>query len=94
MALNYTGAYLKELNLASVKGLGLLHKDSDYDIFQGENYSLDFQCAYTFKKHYTVYVEMNNLLDWPYLEFMGNKNRPIRVEYYRQRGQVGFKYEL
>ncbi|MFN8300515.1 MAG: TonB-dependent receptor [Chitinophagales bacterium] len=94
LALNYTGAYLKELNLASVKGLGLLHKDSDYDIFQGENYSLDFQCAYTFKKHYTVYVEMNNLLDWPYLEFMGNKNRPIRVEYYRQRGQVGFKYEL
>lgn len=94
LALNYTGAYLKELNLASVKGLGLLHKDSNYDIFQGENYSLDFQCAYTFKKHYTVYVEMNNLLDWPYLEYMGNKNRPIRVEYYRQRGQVGFKYEL
>ncbi len=94
IAINYTGAYLKELNLASVKGLGLLHKNSDYDIFQGENYSLDFQCAYSFKKHYTVYIEMNNLLDWPYLEYMGNKNRPVRVEYYRQRGQVGFKYEL
>lgn len=94
IALNYTGPYLKELNLASVKGIGLLHKDSDYDIFQGENYSLDFQLGYTFKKHYTVYVEMTNLLDWPFTEYMGNKDRPIRVEYYQQRGQVGFKYEL
>lgn len=94
IALNYTGSYLKELNLASVKNIGLLHKDSDFDIFQGENYSLDFQFAYHFRKHFTVYAEMNNLLDWPYFEYMGNKDRPIRVEYYRQRGQVGFKYEL
>lgn len=94
IALNYTGAYLKELNLASVKGIGLLHKDSDYDIFQGENYSLDFQVGYTFKKHYTVYIEMTNLLDWPFTEYMGNKDRPIRVEYYQQRGQIGFKYEM
>lgn len=94
IALNYTGAYLKELNLASVKGIGLLHKDADFDTYQGENYSLDFQCAYTFKKHFTVFVEMNNLLDWPFYEYRGLKDRPIRVEYYKQRGQVGFKYEL
>jgi TonB-dependent receptor len=94
IALNYTGAYLKELNLASVKGIGLLHKDSSFDTYQGENYSLDFQCAYTFKKHYTVFVEMNNLLDWPYFEYRGVKDRPLRVEYYRQKGQIGFKYEL
>jgi len=94
IALNYTGAYLKELNLASVKGVGLLHKDASFDTYQGDNYSLDFQCAYTFKKHFTVFVEMNNLLDWPFYEYRGVKDRPIRVEYYRQRGQVGFKYEL
>lgn len=94
IALNYTGAYLKELNLASVKGVGLLHKDSSFDTYMGENYSLDFQCAYTFKKHFTVFIEMNNLLDWPYFEYRGVKDRPLRVEYYRQRGQVGFKYEL
>lgn len=94
LALNYTGAYLKELNLASVKGTGLLHKDTDFDVFQGEMYSLDYQLSYDFKKHFTVYFEMNNLLDAPYVEFMGNKNRPVRTEYYRQRGQIGFKYEL
>lgn len=94
IALNYTGAYLKELNLASVKGVGLLHKDSSFDTYQGENYSLDFQLAYTFKKHFTVFMEANNLLDWPFYEYRGSKDRPLRVEYYRQRGQVGFKYEL
>ncbi|HRG89380.1 MAG TPA: TonB-dependent receptor, partial [Chitinophagales bacterium] len=94
IALNYTGAYLKELNLASVKGIGLLHKDSSFDTYQGENYSLDFQLAYTFKKHFTVFMEANNLLDWPFYEYRGVKDRPLRVEYYRQRGQVGFKYEL
>ncbi|MBP6732032.1 MAG: TonB-dependent receptor, partial [Chitinophagales bacterium] len=94
IALNYTGAYLKELNLASVKGIGLLHKDASFDTYQGENYSLDFQLSYSFKKHFTVFMEMNNLLDWPYFEYRGQKDRPLRVEYYRQRGQVGFKYEL
>jgi TonB-dependent receptor len=94
LALNYTGAYLKELNLASVKGIGLLHKNTDFDIFQGDNYSLDFQCSYDFLDHFSVYVEFNNLLDWPFTEYRGKKERPLRTEFYRQRGQVGFKYEL
>ncbi|MBK8659914.1 MAG: TonB-dependent receptor, partial [Bacteroidetes bacterium] len=36
IALNYTGAYLKELNLASVKGIGLIHKNTDFDIFRAK----------------------------------------------------------
>lgn len=94
LALNYVGPYLKELNLASVKGVGLLHKDSDFDVFQGETYSLDYQFSYSFKEHFTVYMDLNNLLDAPYTEYIGNKDRPLRTEFYRQRGQVGFKYEL
>ena len=88
------GAYLKELNLASVKGIGLLHKDTDFDVFQGEMYSLDYQLSYDFKKHFTVYIELNNLLDAPFVEYIGKRERPSRTEYYRQRGQIGFKYEL
>jgi outer membrane receptor protein involved in Fe transport len=57
-------------------------------------YSLDFGGSYTFKKHYTVYVELMNLLDWPDLTYRGQKERPIRTEYYRQRGQIGFKYDF
>jgi TonB-dependent receptor len=94
LALNYTGAYLEALNLAAVKDRGLLHKDAGFDIFIGENYSLDFQVGYEFKKHYAVFVDAYNLLDWPFIEYRGNPNRPTRYEYYRQRIQFGFKYTL
>jgi TonB-dependent receptor len=94
IAFNYTGAFLKELNLAAVVGQGLLHKDASYDVFMGKYYALDAQVAYTFKKHYTFFLELNNLLDWPYMEYRGSTDRPIRVEYYRQRGQLGFKYQF
>ncbi len=94
IGMNYTGAHLKELNLAAVKGIGLLHKDSSFDIFQGEMYSLDVLIGYTFKKKYTIHLEGTNLLNYKFYEYRGNKDRPIRIEYYRQRFQVGFRYEF
>ena len=96
LALNYNSPFLLELNLATLPNSNgqLLHTNSDFDIFMGEQYSMDFQISYEFKKHFMVYFEANNLLDWAYKEYVGNPNRPLRVEYYKQRGQVGFKYEL
>lgn len=96
IAMNYTGASLLELNLVSKpNGDGeLLHKDTGFDTFLGEIYSLDFQISYDFLKHFSVFIEGNNLLDSAYKEYRGNPNRPIRVEYYKPRGQIGFKYEL
>jgi TonB-dependent receptor len=96
IAMNYTGASLLELNLVSKPGGNgeLLHKDKSFDTFLGEIYSLDFQLSYDFLKHFSVYIEANNLLDSPYKEYRGDPNRPIRIEYYKPRGQIGFKYEL
>lgn len=97
IALNYNSPFLLELNLATLPNSTtgqLLHTNSDFDVFMGEQYSLDFQISYEFKKHFMVYFEANNLMDWAYKEYVGNPNRPLRVEYYKQRGQVGFKYEL
>lgn len=98
LAFNYTGAFLRELNLATVKDLNgdlvYVHDDSDFDIFKGANYSLDFGASYTIKEKYTVYMELMNLLDWPDLTYRGRADRPIRTEYYRRRGQIGFKYEF
>jgi TonB-dependent receptor len=97
LAMNYNSPFLLELNLATLpnsKTGELLHKDQDFDIFMGEQYSLDFQISYEFKKHFSVYLEAGNLLNWAYKEYVGNPNRPLRVEVYKQRGQVGFKYEL
>jgi outer membrane receptor for ferrienterochelin and colicin len=98
LGLNYNGSYLRELNLAAVKQLdgtmGLLHKDSSFDIFRYQTYSLDFQASYDFKKNYSIYIELMNLLDWPDITYRGVRSRPMRTEYYRQRGQIGFKYEF
>lgn len=95
IAFNYTGAYLQELNLATHPNTGeLLHKDNDFDMFVAEIYALDFQVSYDFKKHYSVYVTGSNLLDWPFKEYIGNPNRPYRVEYYKEKIAVGFKFDL
>ncbi len=97
LALNYNSPFLLELNLTTLTNSStgeLLHKDQDYDTFMGEQYSLDFQLSYEFKKHFSVYLEANNLLNSVYKEYLGRPDRPLRVEYYKQRGQIGFKYEL
>ena len=97
LALNYNSPFLLEVNLATLpnsKTGDLLHQNSDFDTYMGEQYSLDFQISYEFKKHFSIYLEANNLLNSAYKQYIGNPDRPLYVEYYKQRGQLGFKYEL
>jgi TonB-dependent receptor len=97
LALNYNSSFLLELNIATLPNSTngeLLHSNTDFDVFMGKQYSLDFQISYEFRKHFMVYLEGNNLLDWRYEEYIGRPERPLRIEYYKQRIQAGFKYEL
>jgi len=98
LALNYRGAFSTDINLAANPDTAFrgqpLHMDTDYDLFMGEAYSLDFQLAYRINKHISTYLELNNLTDAPYRTYIGRPERPIRTEYYRQKGMVGFKFEL
>jgi len=94
LGLNYTGTFLKELNLAAVDGIGILHKDTDYDLFIGETYSLDFQTSVKATKHLEAYVSAGNLLNAPYKTYIGQEWRVKRVEYYGPRLQVGLKFTL
>jgi hypothetical protein len=41
-----------------------------------------------------IYGELTNLLNYPDLTYRGRKERPIRTEYYRTRGQIGIKFDL
>jgi TonB-dependent receptor len=98
LGLNYRGAYISDINLAAnpdpAAGGKPLHLDTDYDLFMGEMYSLDFQVSYAFSKHLSAYVELNNLTDAPYRTYVGRPERPLRTEYYRQKGMLGVKFKL
>jgi TonB-dependent receptor len=99
LALNYNAPFLHAANLVVEQRqdgtVGLLHdNNTDFDLFHGQQYALDAQIGYTFKKRFTIYAEANNLLDWPELIYRGRPERPFKIEYYRQRGQIGFKFEL
>jgi TonB-dependent receptor len=94
VALNYTGPFLKGLNLAAVKDIGLLHTDTGFDLFQGENYTLDAHVSYGITPRLNIFLEGNNLLNWRYFEYRGRPERPTRIEYYRQRFQLGIKFNF
>ena len=93
LELGYNGSYLSQINMAG-DGTGLLHKDADYDIFMSAYYSLDYQFTYTINKRCAVYLEANNLLNSPEKKYMGRSWRTTSVEYYRFKGQVGFKFSI
>jgi TonB-dependent receptor len=94
LALGYNGNYLTQINLAAIKGVGLIHKDSDYDIYMNEYYSLDYQISYDFKEKYTLYIEANNLLNSPEKRYIGKNWRVSSIEYYRFKAQIGFKINI
>jgi TonB-dependent receptor len=98
LALNYRGAYLMELNLAAVEDSEgnqlLLHDNTDYDIFMDDFLSLDFSASYRVAKRWTVFGDANNLINWPYHLFRGKSTRPVQLEYYSVRGQLGVKFSL
>lgn len=98
LALNYKGPYLLEMNLAAVEDDNgnpvLLHDNTDFDVFMDDFLSMDLSVSYTFKKHWTVFGEANNLLNWPYRLYRGNQDRPVQVEYYSSRALIGVKYTL
>jgi len=94
LALLYNGRYLSELNLSSLNGSELLHKDSDFDTFINEYYSLDYQFSYRINKHFTSYIELNNILNAPDRKYIGKTWRITSNEYYRIKGQIGIRFEL
>ncbi len=98
LALNYRGPYLMELNLAAVQDSEgnqlLLHDNTDYDVFMDDFLSLDFSASYQFNKRWTVFGDANNLLNWPYHLYRGKSTRPVQLEYYSVRGQLGVKFSL
>jgi outer membrane receptor protein involved in Fe transport len=99
IALNYKSPYLMELNLFAItdpvtNDLVVVHQDNSFDIFMWESLTLDLSASYKFHKNFSVFVELNNLTNSPYVIYRGQRERPVKTEYYSIRGLAGIKFEL
>ena len=80
LSYNYASAFIDEMGKTKFE-------DRYYDAV---NY-LDLNASYTFAKHYTFYVEANNLLNQPLRYYQGSKDLTAQVEYYGVKMNAGFK---
>lgn len=99
IALNYRSPYLMELNLFAItdpvtNDLVIVHQDNSFDIFMWQALTLDFSASYKFHKNFSVFVELNNLTNSPFVIYRGQRERPVKTEYYSIRGLAGIKFEL
>ncbi|MFC0425458.1 TonB-dependent receptor [Chryseobacterium scophthalmum] len=63
-----------------------------YDSYYGKYSNLDFGTSYQINKHFTVFADVNNILNRPLIYHFGeNQDRPKQVEYYGVRGNIGVK---
>jgi TonB-dependent receptor len=82
LATNHKGAYIES------------HGSSpDSDAWYGKNTTVDFSTSYTFDR-WTVFAELSNLTDEPLTYYQGSPQRPLQMEYYGRRAQIGLKYQF
>lgn len=99
IGLNYKDPYLYELNLYAVTDYQtgeviVVHQNNDYDLFVGRSISLDATVAVNINDHFAVFVEANNLTNYPFVIYRGTRERPVKTEYYSIRAMLGLKYNL
>jgi TonB-dependent receptor len=83
LSLNYSGAYIDEVG-------GRAFEDRYYD----EQLFLDFIGSYTFKKSWTIFLNLTNITNQPLRYYQGVSSRTMQMEYYDMRLAIGLKYDL
>ncbi|MEQ3515133.1 TonB-dependent receptor [Pseudoalteromonas sp. BZB3] len=83
IAVNHKGAYIEEHG-----------KSANSDSYYGANTSVDFTTSYQINEQALVYLELNNLTNEALEYYMGEKGRPLQVEYYGMRAMIGFNYQF
>ncbi len=77
---NYAGAFIDEYGNSSFN-----------DIYYDKATHVDFNLNYSFKKHYLVYVNLNNLTNQPLRYYQGQSDRTYQAEYYNMTAKFGIK---
>ncbi|MEW7278683.1 TonB-dependent receptor [Aquimarina sp. 2201CG1-2-11] len=84
-AYNFKGEYITDYGSTGL--------DRD-DIYYGDYSTLDANASFKINKHFTIFAEVNNLLNESLEYYYGDKTRPKQVEYYGVRGQAGIRWSL
>jgi TonB-dependent receptor len=83
IAVNHKGAYIQE------------HGDSsDEDSYYGDYTSVDLSASYQATSDLMVYADINNITNEPMKYYLGSERRPLQVEYYGYRANLGVKYSF
>ncbi|WP_272148756.1 TonB-dependent receptor [Tenacibaculum aiptasiae] len=84
LAFNHKGSY----------AIGFGERDID-DVYYGTYNTLDFSASYQIGKNWTIYTDVNNILNNPLIYHYGKtEDRPKQVEYYGIKGNIGVKFSL
>lgn len=99
LALNYRSPYLMEFSFYAAPDpetgeMVNLRTTNDYDTYMGKSLTLDASIHYNLTEKLSVYAEANNLLNTPYVIYRGQRERPVKTEYYSIRALVGMKYQI
>lgn len=66
----------------------------DFYVWTDNNFTVDASATYNITKGVKAFVEMNNLLDEPLKQYMGDSRRLVNAEWYGVRGQIGIRWDL
>lgn len=83
VAMNYKGEYIEEHG-----------SRPESDSYYGEYSSVDVTASWTLNDHFVLFAELNNITDEPLKYYLGSEGRPLQVEYYGSRGQLGLRYSF
>ncbi len=67
---------------------------NDFDVYRANRSQLDFSAAYQITKRFRVYGELLNITNRPDVEYIGQRNRPLNIEYYDWWSRFGVAYSF
>jgi TonB-dependent receptor len=71
------------------------YSDKDYeDVYYDKVSYLDFNTSYKFNKNFTVFAELNNILNTPLRYYQGESQYTYQSEYYDIKANIGLKFNF
>jgi TonB-dependent receptor len=83
LSLNYNAPVLSEVGISP-----------DWDRYEAKHYQLDFAGIYQIFDNLSYYLNLINITNSPYREYIGNTSRPRVNEYYGWSVRSGLKFQL